>query len=192
MTCRFASDGLYSETQIMHPVTTKREFTWDLKSDSPDIEGYKREVLALKRAFLKWALVIPVKFKYVEDLGDITITFSSTDNYFKNSPNALAYAFVGTMSQAIDLVFNESYHWVLNREIGNNKYDAEIVAIHEIGHVLGLQHSQNNDNDVMWPVYNKIADLSANDITRMQAIWGARSGFSALIFKLKGYFHSQL
>jgi predicted Zn-dependent protease len=191
MTCRFQG-GKYIETQVMHPVITKRDFTWDLISDSPDIEGQKREVLALKRAFLKWALVIPVKFKYVEENGDISITFSSTDNYFKNSPNALAYAFVGTMSQAIDLVFNESYRWVLNREVGNNQYDAEIVAIHEIGHVLGLNHSQMSDLDVMWPVYNKISDLSANDITRMQAIWGVRSGFSQLISKLKGYFSKNL
>ena len=108
MSCKLDNLGKYSESQIMHPNTTKKEFTWDLISDTPDIEGFNREVLALKRAFLKWALVIPVKFKYVEENGDISITFSSTDNYFKNSPNALAYAFVGTISQAIDLVFNES------------------------------------------------------------------------------------
>lgn len=187
MSCKFDKEGKFSEQiEDIQPIT-KKTITWDLISDSPDVDGEKREIKAIKRAFLKWGLVIPVRFRYVEDKGDISITFSSTDNYFKDRPNALAYAFVGTTSQAIDLVFNESYFWVLNREQGTNRYDIEVVAIHEIGHVLGLRHSEG-ELDVMYPSYRGFLDLSQNDITRMQQIHGIRSGWSQRIEKLKGYF----
>lgn len=188
MTCKFSTDGVFLEIGALNPVI-KKELTWNLLHDSPDIAG-NLEIKAIKRAFLRWELVIPVKFKEVpsDKPADITITFSTTDNYFKTSPNALAYAFVGTTSQAIDLVLNDSYIWTVNiREPVNNKYNAEIVAIHEIGHVLGLQHSQEVI-DVMYPVYQGLYDLSFNDINRMQAIWGKRTGFLQLISKLKGYF----
>lgn len=185
MNCRF-ENGTYSEAMERLPLI-KKEYTWDLKSDSADIEGSKREIKALKRAFLKIQVVIPVRFHYIEDMGEITITVSASDDYFKTRPNALAYAFVGTTSQPTDLVFNESYIWVLNRETGTNRYDMEVVALHEICHVLGLSHSMN-PKSIMYPNYQGILDLDIEDIERLQNIHGVRSGFMARMMKLKGYF----
>jgi len=193
--CIFGNTGKFSEIPIddilREPILTKT-IIWDLMTPSKDL-AEKRQIKAFKRAFLRIGQVIPVKFHYVKDtsLAEIEITISNDDNYFKNRPNALAYAFVGTTSQDIDLVFNESYFWNLNREQGNNKYDLEVVAIHEILHILGLVHN-TKINSVMFPNYSGLADMSNEDIANLQKIWGKRSGFSRRLLWLKGYFQRLL
>jgi len=191
--CAFDKDGKFSESPITaqsEPLPLQSVITWNLLNESNDILR-KRQVKALKRAFLRIGQVIPVKFRFIQDEGEIQITVSNTDNYFKTRPNALAYAFVGTTSQEIDLVFNESYFWALNREVGNNQFDFEIVAIHEILHVLGLSHSMINDS-VMFPNYQGIYDMNEGDISKLHVIWGVRSGWSRRLLWLKGYFQRLL
>jgi len=193
--CVFERIGKYSEVKPsdeINPIPLSSVITWALIDDTGHIEGRDREIKALKRAFLRIGQVIPIRFRYKKNQDvDIAITFSSRDQYFKDRPNALAYAFVGTMSQDIDLVYNESYFWTLNREQGNNKYDLEIVAIHEILHVLGLNHSMINDS-VMFPNYQGIYDMNEDDISKLQSIWGVRGQWSRRLFRLIGYFQRLL
>ena len=191
--CAFHKDGKFSESLITEnsdPLPLETVITWNLLNESNDILR-KRQVKALKRVFLRIGQIIPVKFKFIQDEGEIQITVSDSDNYFKDRPNALAYAFVGTTSQDIDLVFNESYFWALNRETGNNQYDMEIVALHEILHVLGLSHSMINDS-VMWPNYQGIYSMNEDDINNLQSIWGIRGNWSRRLLWLKGYFQRLL
>ncbi len=192
--CAFNKNGIFSESPITaqsDPLPLQAEINWGLLNESNDILR-KRQIKALKRAFLRIGQVIPIKFKFEKiHIAEITINVSDDDSYFKDHPNALAYAFVGTTSQEIDLVFNESYFWNLNREQGNNMYDFEIVAIHEILHVLGLNHSML-DNSVMFPNYQGIYDMNDVDIFNLQAIWGVRSGWSRRLFRLMGYFQRLL
>jgi len=187
--CAFDKDGKFSEsiiTEQSEPLPLESVITWNLLNESNDLLR-KRQIKAIKRAFLRIGQVIPVKFRFIQDEGEIQITVSDSDNYFKTRPNALAYAFVGTTSQEIDLVFNESYFWALNREVGNNRYDMEIVIIHELLHVLGLSHSSINDS-VMFPNYQSISDMNEDDISKLQSIWGIRGNWSRRLLWLKGYF----
>jgi len=198
--CAFDKDGKFSEFKISDqsvPLPLESEITWNLLNESDDLLR-KRQIKAIKRAFLRIGQVIPVKFKFLKESwtpnesdSEIQITVSNSDNYFKTRPNALAYAFVGTTSQEIDLVFNESYFWTLNREVGNNRYDMEVVVIHELLHVLGLSHSIINDS-VMFPNYQGIYDMNEVDINNLQLIWGVRSGWSRRLLWLKGYFQRLL
>lgn len=189
MNCRLTNNNIYSELVPegqLKPLPLLDVIFWNLKEASEDISE-KKQIKGLKRAFLRIQQVIPVRFRFIEGKGEIQMTVSSTDNYFKNSPNALAYAFVGTTSQDIDLVFNESYFWVVNLENGVNRYNMEVVGIHEICHVLGLNHSMN-PKSVMYPSYQGIKELDKEDIKNLQDIWGIRSGWSFRLEKLKGYF----
>jgi len=187
--CAFDKNGKFSESPITaqsEPLPLQSVITWNLLNESNDILR-KRQVKALKRVFLRIGQVIPVRFKFTQDKGEIQINVSDSDNYFSNRPNALAYAFVGTTSQEIDLVFNESYFWALNREVGNNQYDMEIVGLHEILHVLGLSHSMINDS-VMFSNYQGIYDMNEDDISKLQMIWGIRGNWSRRLLWLMGYF----
>lgn len=126
---------------------------------------------------------------------DITIEFKSSleDNYFRDKPSVLAYAYLpGQGSVSGRIVFNDDYLWGLTegsitvkkaRERGYpvqgnppddqplKIYSVVQVLIHELGHMLGLTHdvSGNRDGvDVMDALYDgRRFDLSERDIERI-------------------------
>ncbi len=100
--------------------------------------------------------------------GDIRIGGSP------QSSNVLGLSFLsppyngGTL--AGDIVMNTNQLWQIN-----SAYDIETVAIHEIGHALGLDHSAIA-SAVMYASYNYDSKqtLTTDDISGIQAIYGPR------------------
>ncbi|WCJ35745.1 matrix metalloproteinase [Euphorbia peplus] len=57
---------------------------------------------------------------------------------------------------------------------GPNEVDLESVAVHEIGHLLGLNHSKD-PNAIMFAYFNygvTKRDLATDDIQRIRALYG--------------------
>ncbi len=52
---------------------------------------------------------------------------------------------------------------------GGGRYDIEAVAIHELGHCIGLDHASASSS-VMYAYYNGVRTLSADDIAGAQAL----------------------
>jgi hypothetical protein len=72
-------------------------------------------------------------------------------------------------SDAGDVVFNSNIVWQIN-----SSYDLETVAIHEIGHALGMGHSQITTAD-MYAYYNAMKQsLTTDDSSGIQSIYGTR------------------
>jgi len=86
-------------------------------------------------------------------------------------PNTLAYANmpppINNYSIAGDITFNTYQIWNIN----GFDYDVQTVAMHEIGHALGLGHSTLGSS-VMFPYYNGLkTGISSDDIAGIRSIY---------------------
>ncbi len=73
-------------------------------------------------------------------------------------------------TNAGDIFFNTSQSWQIN----GTTYDLETVAIHEIGHALGLGHSNIASADMYASYTSSHNGLSSDDLAGIQALYGAR------------------
>ncbi|KAM0033625.1 putative interstitial collagenase [Helianthus debilis subsp. tardiflorus] len=67
--------------------------------------------------------------------------------------------------------YNVDVNWSVTPE--SNAFDLETVALHEIGHLLGLAHSQD-ENAIMW-AYIPIGEakgLNQDDIQGVKVLYG--------------------
>ena len=144
--------------------------------------GFKSE---LERAFDAWSAVADIEFVEVEDpesdfesdqpfAPDIRLGGHSFEG---DEQTHLAHAFFPpphSETSAGDIHFNVAEHlWKIGpEEIG---YDVFSVAVHEIGHAIGIAHN-NNPDSLMYPYYSTHwADGPLKiDIDAAQYLYGAR------------------
>ncbi len=119
------------------------------------------------------------------------------NNTGKNS-NIIATTIYNSNGNSIfgaDIRFNRDAYVFGDTTTGNNTStayiaDMESIALHELGHVLGLGHAINEANSVMYPYINVGSNnssllttarcLSANDVARIRSIYpgGASANLS--------------
>jgi hypothetical protein len=73
-----------------------------------------------------------------------------------------------------DVKFNSQTPWSVGGG-GGGSYDLFTVALHEAGHVFGLDHSPNPAAVMFKDYMGPRTGLSAEDVARLQALYGARS-----------------
>jgi hypothetical protein len=144
---------------------------------------------AIEEALSRWAAVSPLRFVEVPDAGPPP----SPEDYdptgkpmlrFGDRPvdgpyGVLAYGYYpGGTGLAGDVQFDSSEPWSVNPALGEDLIE---VAMHEIGHTLGLAHSQVAPA-IMDAYYSGYfhgpgtSYLFADDIAGVQALYGAGVG----------------
>jgi Matrixin len=171
--------------------------TWSIMPDGTNLGGIASNLVStmnqklgagnwlqpLEDAFAQWENLANVNFSQVSDNGAPL----GSGNYQQGSPNfgdvrigglalpsnVLAVTYLPPVanggSESGDIFFNTSQPW----HIGSD-YDLETVAIHEIGHDVGLGES-TAVTAVMYPYYGGVQQsLASDDIAGVQSIWGPR------------------
>ncbi|KAL6981700.1 hypothetical protein U1Q18_023325 [Sarracenia purpurea var. burkii] len=140
---------------------------------------------AFRRAFVRWASVIPVTFSETNDYGfaDIKIGFYSGDHGdgepFDGVLGILAHSF-SPESGRFHLDAAEKWAVDFGAETSSVAVDLESVATHEIGHILGLAHTSVKEA-IMYPSLKprqRKVSLKLDDVKGIQALYGSNPNFT--------------
>ena len=157
----------------------KLEIAYYFINDTSRLDGDTEQEL-VRQAFALWAAQTPLTFTEVSNRGDadMEIGWASGDHGdgdpFDGPGDVLAHASFPNpyTDRRVFLHFDDDERWV-NSETQN--IDLLTVAAHEIGHTLGLGHS-NDPGALMFPSYNGPRRfLGDDDVAGVQSLYGVAS-----------------
>ncbi|XP_054830435.1 macrophage metalloelastase-like [Eublepharis macularius] len=162
----------YQGTPRWHKIS----LTYRINNYTPDLPIPKVDE-AIAKAFQVWSDVTPLRFTRTTTPADIEILFASGahgDGFSfdgrKTENNTLAHAFHPGPGIGGDAHFDEDEQW----SDSNKEINLFLVAAHEFGHSLGLDHS-NVQGALMYPIYSYVHPnnfrLSDDDRQGIQALY---------------------
>ncbi|KAM8904266.1 collagenase 3 [Spinachia spinachia] len=147
--------------------------TFRILNYTPDLQKSAVDK-AIRQALNVWSAVTPLTFKKLHmGNADIMISFGSHehgDNSPFDGPNGqLAHAYPPGKGLGGDTHFDEDERWTID----SSEYNLFLVASHEFGHALGMDHSRD-PGALMFSVYSYSTGfpLSEDDIAGIQALYG--------------------
>ncbi|XP_066474860.1 interstitial collagenase-like [Tiliqua scincoides] len=159
-----------------NPKWPNNHITYRIVNYTPDLHPSYVDN-AIQKAFEVWSKVTPLTFEKLDTgTADIMMSFNfgdHGDNSPFDGPNGiLAHAFQPGFGIGGDAHFDESELWTVQGRRGHNLF---LVAAHELGHSLGLGHSED-PGALMYPTYAYTEPsrfkLHQDDINGIQSIYG--------------------
>lgn len=128
----------------------------------------------VRQAFADWQTLIPLTFTEVSGGADIEVTWSGAEEGFSAEGDVLAFAYFPDSGG--DIFINDAISWQVG--FGSDLY---LVAAHEIGHSLGLDHS-DDPAALMYPTSTELTTgIASDDVRGIQALYGTRDGDPPLL-----------
>ncbi|MGH3800560.1 MAG: matrixin family metalloprotease [Pseudonocardiaceae bacterium] len=156
----------------------ERNLRWFLQTGTPDLPD---EAAAIQRAFDTWAAQVPLTFTRVTTAANAHFTVQwLTGDHGDGFPfdgsgsggfNIFAHAFFPEDGR---IHFDEAETWAHSHGSGN--VDLESVALHEIGHAIGLRHSGLSDAVMFFAINTQRRQLHEADIR------GIKSRYPPVVF----------
>jgi hypothetical protein len=86
----------------------------------------------------------------------------------------VSYTYVSTPDEKVetDIFFNNTESWDIYDGAIQNRFDFQRIALHELGHALGLGH-ENTNPAMMQPTISNIDSLQSDDIAGVTSLYGA-------------------
>lgn len=163
---------------------SKQVLTYEFLNDSSDFDppdqGPQDVRDAIIRAFTTWEALGKIRFEPgTPGAADIVIEWRvGLENTFNILGDVVAAAdfpgdcaFMGGGPKR-PILFDDNQDWVIGQAPGT--FDLESIAVHEIGHILGLEHLSDK-NTIMYSTFSAgqvpKRNLTAADIAAYQALY---------------------
>lgn len=144
--------------------------TWAVSGSVP--AGFTPVIAA---AFADWTAHANIAFQQVSATAGANIVFA--DNPIDGPSNTLGttnYSYSGAQFRSATVTFDsgEGWHGSGSRIVSTNNADLFLVALHEIGHAIGLDHYNATPAVMNAVLTSSVTDLVASDIHGIQALYG--------------------
>ncbi|XP_028656004.1 matrilysin-like [Erpetoichthys calabaricus] len=172
--CGIPDVAKYS-TFASKPKWPTNKITYRIVNYTPDMSPVDVDN-SIAMAFKVWSDVSPLTFiKINSGTADIMISFASKEHGdfhpFDGPSGTLAHAFSPGSGLGGDAHFDNDETWTTS----SRKFNLYLVAAHELGHSLGLDHS-SNPIALMYPTYKYVNtngyQLPKDDVEGIQSIYG--------------------
>ncbi len=135
-------------------------------------------VADLSAAFADWAKSANIQFQQVASTAAAKIDFSfGAIDGLDDVLGQTNYSYSGSSMQSADVEFDsgEGWHGSGSTVVSADGVNFFVVALHEIGHALGLDHYNAAPAVMNAELDRAVTDLTRSDIDGIQALYGAGS-----------------
>ncbi|XP_049809448.1 matrix metalloproteinase-14-like [Schistocerca nitens] len=184
------SDDTFREALMLFQLTYNLEISGELSDDTLNFMNMPRCGVKDEFAFKIWQDKIDIQFKHDSNNPDILITNKRHKHKFEidkaihcskdldGKGNVLGHAFFPDINNnPVEIHMDDDEIWYLEMNTNTPKGQTNLfeVLIHEIGHSLGLRHSDDYGS-IMYAYYNgSHLELSQDDIDAIQSLYGKQS-----------------